>query len=245
MLLSPTTSTSSNIIIDVSKLGVNEKEYNIKSDIIEVSNKNKDIALSSLPRKQNSSLNALPLPPRGINIKDNSLFSRRNINNVEMPKFEFNRSNKEVKLHNKTTDFLVAVKKCTGTDNYNEKASILFNNLESFKYNPSDYQLVENARYSNQLMYRKDTLIKSDDILLPANDVSSYDSPNMTIASQYPFNNKKSLSHYFNMLFENNINTVYILASNDDIKKDLSKLGSEYNKSNFEKDGFKYFRENF
>ncbi|NBL77666.1 protein tyrosine phosphatase [Proteus sp. G2672] len=161
-----------------------------------------------------------------------------------MLKFNFSRSNEEVKLHNERENFLVAVKKFIGTDKDNENAEILFNNLNCLKYNSRDYQLVENARYNKQLIYRKDTLIKSGNVSLPANDVSSYDSPNMTIASQYPLNNKESLKDYFNMLFDNNINTVYVLASNDDIIRDLSKLGGEYNKGDFEKEGFKYFREN-
>lgn len=241
MHLSPITSSS---LIERNKLENTSKEYIIKGNIMNVANGDKDFAPPLPPRKQNSSSNLLPLPPRGINIENNSLLSRRKINNVDMIKFNFSRSNEEVKLHNERENFLVAVKKCIGTDKYNEKAEILFNNLNRFKYNSRDYQLVENARYNNQLMYRKDTLIKSGNVSLPANDVSSYDSPNMTIASQYPFNNKESLNHYFNMLFDNNINTVYVLASNEDIKKDLSKLGIEYKKSDFEKEGFKYFREN-
>lgn len=184
------------------------------------------------------------LQPQRINTENNSLLSRRKINNTDIPNFNFSHSNKEVRLHNARDNFLVAVKKCTGTDKYNEKAKILFNNLNGLKYSSADYQSVENSRYSKQLTYRTDTLIKSGNVSLPANDVSSYNSPNMTIASQYPLNNKESLNHYFNMLFNNNIDTVYVLASNDDIKKDLSKLGSEYNKSDFEKEGFKYFREN-
>lgn len=235
---------SSSPLIERNKLENTGKEYIIKGNIMNVANGDKDFAPPLPPRKQNSSSNLLPLPPRGINIENNSLLSRRKINNVDMPKFNFSRSNEEVKLYNERENFLVAVKKCIGTDKYNEKAEILFNNLNRFKYNSRDYQLVENARYNNQLMYRKDTLIKSGNVSLPANDVSSYDSPNMTIGSQYPFNNKESLNHYFNMLFDNNINTVYVLASNEDIKKDLSKLGVEYKKSDFEKEGFKYFREN-
>lgn len=235
---------SSSPLIERNKLENTGKEYIIKGNIMNVANGDKDFAPPLPPRKQNSSSNLLPLPPRGINIENNSLLSRRKINNVDMPKFNFSRSNEEVKLYNERENFLVAVKKCIGTDKDNEKAEILFNNLNRFKYNSRDYQLVENARYNNQLMYRKDTLIKSGNVSLPANDVSSYDSPNMTIASQYPFNNKESLNHYFNMLFDNNINTVYVLASNEDIKKDLSKLGVEYKKSDFEKEGFKYFREN-
>lgn len=241
MHLSPITSSS---LIERNKLENTGKEYIIKGNIMNVANGDKDFAPPLPPRKQNSSSNLLPLPPRGINIENNSLLSRRKINNVDMPKFNFSRSNEEVKLHNERENFLVAVKKCIGTDKYNEKAEILFNNLNRFKYNSRDYQLVENARYNNQLMYRKDTLIKSGNVSLPANDVSSYDSPNMTIASQYPFNNKESLNHYFNMLFDNNINTVYVLASNEDIKKDFLNLGVEYKKSDFEKEGFKYFREN-
>ncbi|EST57602.1 protein-tyrosine phosphatase [Proteus hauseri ZMd44] len=235
---------SSSPLIERNKLENTGKEYIIKGNIMNVANGDKDFAPPLPPRKQNSSSNLLPLPPRGINIENNSLLSRRKINNVDMLKFNFSRSHEEVKLHNERENFLVAVKKCIGTDKDNEKAEILFNNLNRFKYNSRDYQLVENARYNNQLMYRKDTLIKSGNVSLPANDVSSYDSPNMTIASQYPFNNKESLNHYFNMLFDNNINTVYVLASNEDIKKDLSKLGVEYKKSDFEKEGFKYFREN-
>ncbi len=189
-------------------------------------------------------INNLLFLPRAINTENNSLLSRRQINNTNISNFNFSHSNKEVRLHNARDNFLVAVKKCTGTDKYNEKAKILFNNLNGLKYSSADYQSVENSRYSKQLTYRTDTLIKSGNVSLPANDVSSYNSPNMTIASQYPLNNKESLNHYFNMLFNNNIDTVYVLASNDDIKKDLSKLGSEYNKSDFEKEGFKYFREN-
>lgn len=183
------------------------------------------------------------LQPQRINTENNSLLSRRQINNTNISNFNFSHSNKEVRLHNARDNFLVAVKKCTGTDKYNEKANILFNNLNGLKYSSADYQSVENSRYSKQLTYRTDTLIKSGDVSLPANDVSSYNSPNMTIASQYPLNNKESLKNYFNMLFDNDINTVYVLASKDDIIKDLSKLGAEYNKSNFEKEGFKYFRE--
>ncbi|MBI6544401.1 dual specificity protein phosphatase family protein [Proteus vulgaris] len=160
-----------------------------------------------------------------------------------MSNFNFTQSNKEVNLRNLRDNFLVSVKKCTDTDKYNEKSEQLFNNLNGLKYSSADYQSVENSRYSQELMYRTDTLIKSGDVSLPANNVSSYNSSNITIASQYPLNSKESLSHYFNMLFNNNIDTVYVLASNDDIKKDLSKLGGEYNKSDFEKEGFKYFRE--
>ncbi|MEB6857130.1 protein tyrosine phosphatase [Proteus cibi] len=241
MHLSPITSSS---LIERNKLENTSKEYIIKGNIMNVANGDKDFAPPLPPRKQNSSSNLLPLPPRGINIENNSLLSRRKINNVDMPKFNFSRSNEEVKLHNERENFLVAVKKFIGTDKDNKNAEILFNNLNRLKYNSRDYQLVENARYNNQLMYRKDTLIKSGNVSLPANDVSSYDSPNMTIASQYPFNNKESLNHYFNMLFDNNINTVYVLASNEDIKKDFLNLGVEYKKSDFEKEGFKYFREN-
>ncbi|MBG6027897.1 protein tyrosine phosphatase [Proteus mirabilis] len=189
-------------------------------------------------------INKLPLPPRGINIGNKGLLSRRQINNTDIKKFNFSQPNKEVKLHNARDNFLFAVKKCTGTDKHNEEAEKLFNNLNGLKYSLADYQSVENSRYDKELTYRTDTLIKSGNVSLPTNDVSSYNSPNMTIASQYPLNTKENLNHYFNMLFNNNIDTVYILASNDDIKKDLSKLGSEYNKSDFEKEGFKYFREN-
>ncbi len=91
----------------------------------------------------------------------------------------------------------------------------------------------------------KKTLIESNGVLLPTNNVSVKNSPYTTIASQYPLNDKESLKHYFNMLFDNDIKTVYVLASNKDIKWDFSKPDSEYDKSNSQQKGFKYFRENF
>lgn len=127
---------------------------------------------------------------------------------------------------------------------FREELERLYYLENSSQYNKINYQYVPNSRYDSRIPYCKNTLITSDGVLLPANNVSANNSPYMTIASQYPLNNKESLRHYFNMLFDNNINTVYVLSSNDDIKKDLSKLDGEYNKSNYEKDGFKYFREN-
>lgn len=241
MPLSPIASTP---LIQRNRLETTEKEYIIKNNIVDIINSSKDLAPPLPPRKKMAVINNLFFLPRAINTENNSLLSRRQINNTNILNFNLSHSNKEVRLHNARDNFLVTVKKCTGTDKYNEKAKILFNNLNGLKYSSADYQSVENSRYSKQLTYRTDTLIKSGNVSLPANDVSSYNSPNMTIASQYPLNNKESLNHYFNMLFNNNIDTVYVLASNDDIKKDLSKLGSEYNKSDFEKEGFKYFREN-
>ena len=67
------------------------------------------------------------------------------------------------------------------------------------------------------------TLIESNGVLLPTNNVSVKNSPYVTFASQYPLNDKESLKHYFNMLFDNDIKTVYVLASNKDIKWDFSK----------------------
>ncbi|WP_311754105.1 protein-tyrosine phosphatase family protein [Proteus columbae] len=241
MLLSPIASTS---LIERNRLETTAKEYIIKNNIVDITNSSKDLVPPLPPRKKMAVINKLPLPPRGINIGNKGLLSRRQINNTDIKKFNFSQPNKEVKLHNARDNFLFSVKKCTGTDKHNEEAEKLFNNLNGLKYSLADYQSVENSRYDKELTYRTDTLIKSGNVSLPANDVSSYNSPNMTIASQYPLNNKESLNHYFNMLFNNNIDTVYVLASNDDIKKDLSKLGSEYNKSDFEKEGFKYFREN-
>lgn len=75
--------------------------------------------------------------------------------------------------------------------------------------------------------------------------MSVKNSPYVTFASQYPLNDKESLKHYFNMLFDNDIKTVYVLASNNDIIKDSLTLFDKDNESNFEKEGFKYFREDF
>ncbi|MGP7975196.1 protein-tyrosine phosphatase family protein [Proteus mirabilis] len=125
-----------------------------------------------------------------------------------------------------------------------EELKRLYYDANSSQYDKNNYLRVPNSRYNGSIEYCKNTLITSDGVLLPANNVSANNSPYMTIASQYPLNNKESLRHYFNMLFDNNINTVYVLASNEDIKKDRSILLGEYNKSNYEKDGFKYFREN-
>lgn len=152
-------------------------------------------------------------------------------------------SNEKVRLDKKRDIFLDAVKNCLNTDKHNEKAIRLFNNLENYKYNNDNYQFVDRAIYSN-LAYCKDTLIKVGDVVLPANKVSVSNSPHVTIASQYPLNNKESLNNYFNMLFDKDIKKVYILASNDDIENKLSKLNNKYNKGDFEKEDFKYFREN-
>lgn len=119
----------------------------------------------------------------------------------------------------------------------------LYYDENSPQYDENNYQCVPNSRY--RIPYCKKTLIESNGVLLPANNVSVHNSPYTTIASQYPLNDKESLKHYFNMLFDNDIKTVYVLASNKDIKWDFSKPDSEYDKSNSQQKGFKYFRENF
>ncbi|HBC6052314.1 protein-tyrosine phosphatase family protein [Proteus mirabilis] len=113
------------------------------------------------------------------------------------------------------------------------------------QYDKNNYLRVPNSRYGSGIPYCKKTLIESNGVLLPANNVSVNNSPYMTIASQYPLNDQKSLKNYFNMLFDNDIKTVYILASNNDIIKDSLTLFDKDNESNFEKEGFKYFREDF
>ncbi|ARA22428.1 TPA: protein tyrosine phosphatase [Proteus mirabilis] len=119
----------------------------------------------------------------------------------------------------------------------------LYYNENSPQYDENNYQCVPNSRY--RVRYCKKTLIESNGVLLPTNNVSVKNSPYTTIASQYPLNDKESLKHYFNMLFDNDIKTVYVLASNKDIKWDFSKPDSEYDKSNSKQKGFKYFREDF
>ncbi|HDT2998718.1 TPA: protein tyrosine phosphatase [Proteus mirabilis] len=119
----------------------------------------------------------------------------------------------------------------------------LYYDANSPQYDKNNYQYVPNSRYDSRIPYCKNTLITSDGVLLPANNVSANNSPYITIASQYPLNDKESLTHYFNMLFDNDINTVYVLASNNDIEDDRSKPDSEYDKSNPQTKGFKYFRE--
>ncbi|HFK2131711.1 TPA: protein-tyrosine phosphatase family protein [Proteus mirabilis] len=111
------------------------------------------------------------------------------------------------------------------------------------QYDKNNYLRVPNSRYGSGIPYCKKTLIESNGVLLPANNVSVNNSPYMTIASQYPLNDKESLKHYFNMLFDNDIKTVYILASNNDIEDDFSKPEREYDKSTPQQKGFKYFRE--
>ncbi|HGN1991554.1 protein-tyrosine phosphatase family protein [Proteus mirabilis] len=119
----------------------------------------------------------------------------------------------------------------------------LYYDENSPQYDENNYQCVPNSRY--RVRYCKKTLIESNGVLLPTNNVSVKNSPYTTIASQYPLNDKDSLKHYFNMLFDNDIKTVYVLASNKDIKWDFSKPDSEYDKSNSKQKGFKYFREDF
>ncbi|HGN2347698.1 TPA: protein-tyrosine phosphatase family protein [Proteus mirabilis] len=119
----------------------------------------------------------------------------------------------------------------------------LYYDANSPQYDKNNYRLVPNSRYGSGIAYCENTLIESNGVLLPANNVSVNNSPYTTIASQYPLNDKESLKHYFNMLFDNDIKTVYVLASNNDIIKDRSTLLGEYNESDFEKKEFKYFRE--
>ncbi|MGR6440028.1 protein-tyrosine phosphatase family protein [Proteus mirabilis] len=119
----------------------------------------------------------------------------------------------------------------------------LYYDENSPQYDENNYQCVPNSRY--RVRYCKKTLIESNGVLLPTNNVSVKNSPYTTIASQYPLNDKESLKHYFNMLFDNDIKTVYVLASDKDIKWDFSKPDSEYDKSNSKQKGFKYFREDF
>lgn len=121
----------------------------------------------------------------------------------------------------------------------------LYYDANSPQYDKNNYRLVPNSRYGSGIAYCENTLIESNGILLPANNVSVNNSPYTTIASQYPLNDKESLKHYFNMLFDNDIKTVYVLASNKDIECDLSKPDSEYDESNSKQKGFKYFREDF
>lgn len=120
----------------------------------------------------------------------------------------------------------------------------LYYDANSPQHDKNNYQCVPNSRYGSGIPYCKKTLIESNGVLLSTNNVSVKNSPYVTFASQYPLNDKESLKHYFNMLFDNDIKTVYVLASNKDIECDLSKPDIEYDKSNYENDGFKYFREN-
>lgn len=119
----------------------------------------------------------------------------------------------------------------------------LYYDENSPQYDENNYQCVPNSRY--RIPYCKKTLIEYNGVLLPTNNVSVKNSPYVTFASQYPLNDKESLKHYFNMLFDNDIKTVYVLASNKDIECDLSKPDIEYDKSNSQQKGFKYFREDF
>lgn len=119
----------------------------------------------------------------------------------------------------------------------------LYYDENSPQYDENNYQCVPKSRY--RIRYCKKTLIKSNGVLLPANNVSVKNSPYTTIASQYPLNDKESLKNYFNMLFDNDIKTVYILASNNDIEGDRSKPYRECNESTPQQKGFKYFRGDF
>lgn len=223
-----------------------ENKHSLQNKLVDISNKNTDLNSRPLPSiGKHSSSNLLPLLQRQEN--DNNLLTRRNMDELE--RLQVNNENEDLQKSVEKNAFLKAVRGQVKIDKDNEKKyEVLFDRLYDMKSELEknyleNYQFVKNSRYERELTYCKDTLIKSNGISLPANNVSADDSRYMTIASQYPFNNEESLRSFFNMLFDNDINTVYILASNDDIKKDLSKLGSEYNKSDFEKDGFKYFRD--
>lgn len=227
---------------------VQEKEHSIKHKLEDISNKNTDLNSRPAPYTgagERPNFNVLPLPQRQE--KGNKLLARRNISHLE--RLTFDNTNVDLEKRAEKVAFLKMIRDQINIDEYNEKqCGVLFDRLYDMKLelennHSENYKSVKGSRYEGELKYCEDTLIKSNGIVLPANNVSADGSPYMTIASQYPLNNTESLRNYFNMLFDNNINTVYILASNNDIKKDLSKLGSEYNKSDFKKDGFKYFRE--
>lgn len=224
-------------------IAANSSKLPVFSKNITISNQSDDSSLPP-PLPPKPSLSSPIYEPPSYTSDRSGLLIRRKGADANLLRFKLEGPNEEVRFGKKRNVFLEAVKHCLNTDKYNEKVTKLFNNLESSKYNNDNYQFVYGARYSNELAYCKDTLIKVGDVVLPANKVSAFNSPYITIASQYPKNNKEDLNNYFNMLFDNNIDTVYVLASNDDIKKDLSKLGREYNRGDFENEGFKYFKEN-
>ncbi|MBG3081282.1 protein tyrosine phosphatase [Proteus mirabilis] len=225
----------------------NLAQRTIAANSSELSTFSGDILISNQSNNNNSL--SPPLPPKppinspiyqtSSHTSDRSgLLARRTNAGVNLLSFNLQESNEKVRLDSKKSAFLDVVKNCFNTDEHNEKAIRLFDNLKHYKYKNDNYQTVNDAIYNN-IAYCKDTLIKVGDVVLPANKVSVSNSPHMTIASQYPLNNKESLNNYYHMLFDKGIKTVYILASNYDIKNKLSSFYDGCNKSDF-----KYFREN-
>ncbi|QAV22752.1 protein-tyrosine phosphatase family protein [Proteus hauseri] len=133
-----------------------------------------------------------------------------------------------------SSDFLTAVNSrlkhdvLDKEDKLNESEKF-FNNLISKDYLSSRYEKVDSSRFNIKLS--RETLLKcNNDNKLPANIMSGTKNNALRIASQYPLSDTGNMENYLNSLIENEIDTVYILASDDDIK---NKLNNE-----------KYFRDN-
>lgn len=133
-----------------------------------------------------------------------------------------------------SSDFLAAVNSrlkhdvLDKEDKLNESEK-LFNNLISKDYLSSRYEKINNSQFNIKLS--RETLLKcNDNNKLPANIIGGTKNNALRIASQYPLSDTENMERYLNSLIENKIDTVYILASDEDIE---NKLNNE-----------KYFRNN-
>ncbi|MBI6528204.1 hypothetical protein JEP40_03530 [Proteus vulgaris] len=123
-----------------------------------------------------------------------------------------------------SSDFLITVNSrlkhnvLDKEDKLNESEK-LFNNLISKNYLHSRYKTVNNSRFGIELC--SESLLKYNNIKLPANIISGTPGNALRIASQYPKSDGENMANYLNSLIDNNIDTVYVLASDDDIKSKL------------------------
>ena len=139
-----------------------------------------------------------------------------------------------------SSDFLTAVNSKLKSDapdimNILNTCKILFNNLISNNYLSSRYEKIDNSRFGMNLC--NENLLKYNNEKLPANIISGTQDNSLRVASQYPKNDVKNMANYLNSLIENKIETVYILASDDDIKNKIKNVkyfesNSSYNNVN-------------
>lgn len=104
----------------------------------------------------------------------------------------------------------------------------LFNNLISNKYLSYRYEKIDNSKFEMNLC--NENLLKYNNEKLPANIISGTQDNALRVASQYPKSDGENMGNYLNSLIQNKIDTVYILASDDDIKYKVNNV--KYFKNN-------------
>ncbi|MDL5168021.1 protein-tyrosine phosphatase family protein [Proteus faecis] len=183
----------------------------------------------ALPPK-NVKVNSPPeLPPRklkntSLNLDTQVPIQTKSYSILKPTAYLFNeKGNKSVA---NSSDFLTAVNsklKSNTSDIVDilNTSKTLFNNLISNKYLSSRYEIIDNSNFG--MMLCNENLLKYNNEKLPANIISGTQDNALRVASQYPKSDEKNMENYLNSLIQNKIDTVYILASDDDIKYNVIK----------------------